>query len=422
MQRSPSSSHLHFAWLVWGLSAAFYFADYLARVAPGVMHQQLQIDFGISEAGFGILAASFYLPYVFMQIPVGLAVDRLSIRSLLTTMSILTAVGCVIFALAGNLLTGSIARMLIGFSAAFAFVCTLRLATSWFPPAMLGLLAGLTQALGMLGAAAGAAPIAFLVGLVGWRESMWIIAGLFVALAILLYCFVKDRPDTCKQAIPYAQPSSILNSLKIILSNRQTWINAFYAGFLFCPTAVIGEALGPAYLQYGQGLSAQQAAFATGLIFIGWGISGPLSGYISDKMGRRKPVMIFSAICGIVLSSIFVFYPNMSTTCAYLVFFTFGLTNTGVAIAYAVSAEIHERNVLGTSIAFTNMISIFVGAFFQPIVGWMIDKVAGEKAMNVANLNLSDFQGGLWILPLASCMALLLALLIKETWCRSKHG
>ena len=29
---------MRLAWLVWGLAAAFYFSDYLARVAPTVMH------------------------------------------------------------------------------------------------------------------------------------------------------------------------------------------------------------------------------------------------------------------------------------------------------------------------------------------------------------------------------------------------
>lgn len=189
-------SYLGFAWLVWGLAAAFYFSDYMARVAPGVMHRYLQIDFGINEAGFGILTASFYIPYILMQIPVGLTVDRLSIRWLLTVMSLVTAFGCCVFGLAGSLFMGSIGRMLIGFSAAFAFVCSLRLATSWFPPTMLGLLAGLTQALGMLGAAAGEAPVSFLVSNVGWRHSMLIIAFLFIALAALLYQFVQDKPGS----------------------------------------------------------------------------------------------------------------------------------------------------------------------------------------------------------------------------------
>jgi len=412
------TNYLGFAWLVWGLAAAFYFSDYLARVAPGVMHRYLQIDFGINEAGFGILTASFYIPYIFMQIPVGLTVDRLSIRWLLTVMSLVTAFGCCVFGLADGLMMASIGRMLIGFSAAFAFVCSLRLATSWFPPTMLGLLSGLTQSLGMLGAAAGEAPVSFLVSTVGWRHSMLIIAFLFIALAGLLYQFIQDKPGGHRHEVRTVDRLSILQSLKIILSNRQTWLNALYAGFLFGPTAVIGEAIGPAYLQYGRGLGMHAAAFATGLIFIGWGISGPISGWLSDKIGRRKPLMIISAFFGVIFTTMFVFLPNLSQTSAYLLFFAFGVTNTGVAIAYAVSTELHDRNVVGTSIAFTNMTSIFVGALLQPLVGRLVDMVSGARAYNVETLLLSDFQAGLKILPLCSLVALVLAFTIKETYCK----
>jgi MFS family permease len=97
-------------------------------------------------------------------------------------------------------------------------------------------------------------------------------------------------------------------------------------------------------LQYGRGLGMHAAAFATGLIFIGWGISGPLSGWISDRIGRRKPIMILSAVFGVIFTTMFVFLPNLSQTTAYLLFFAFGITNTGVAIAYAVSTELHDRN------------------------------------------------------------------------------
>ena len=413
-----SRSQQGFAWLIWGLAAAFFFSDYLARVAPGVMHRYLQLDFGINEAGFGILTASFYIPYILMQIPVGLTVDRISIRWILTVMSLITAFGCCVFGLADSLLIASIGRMLIGFSAAFAFVSALRLATSWFPPAMLGLLAGLTQALGMLGAAAGEAPVSFLVGAVGWRHSMLIIAFIFIALAALLYQYIQDTPGSKAHEIKFENRLSIFESLRVIISHRQAWLNALYAGFLFGPTAVIGESIGPAYLQFGRGLTAHAAAFATGLIFIGWGIGGPLSGWLSDKIGRRKPLMIISAICGVILTTLFVYYPNMDKNTAYFLFFMFGLTNTGVAIAYAVSTEIHDRNVVGTSIAFTNMASIFVGASMQPLVGRLVEFVAGSRGYNVETLLLSDFQFGFQFLPICSLVALVLACTVKETYCK----
>ena len=415
---SSRRTQLTFAWIVWGLAATFYFSDYLARVAPGVMHRSLQLAFGINEAGFGILTASFYIPYVIMQIPVGLTVDRVSIRGILTIMSLVTALGCVVFGLADGLSVASIGRMLIGFSAAFAFVSALRLATSWFPPAMLGLLAGLTQALGMLGAASGQAPVSFLAATVGWRHSMLIIAFLFIVLAGLLYKYVRDNPGQTRQTLKGMPRISIFESLRIVLSHRQTWINALYAGFLFAPTAVIGEAIGPAYLQYGRGLSAHAAAFATGLIFIGWCISGPISGWLSDKIGKRKPILIFSAVSGLILTSFFVFYPALDKTTIYLLFFMFGVTNTGVAIAYAVCTEIQPSKVIGTAIGFTNMASIFVGALMQPLVGRLIDLVSGARAYNVEELLLSDFQSGLKLLPLCSLVALVLSFMVKETYCR----
>lgn len=420
----PVQKTLKYAWLIWGLAATFYFSDYMARVAPGVMHRFLQQDFGINEVGFATLTAFFYIPYIVMQIPVGLTVDRIPVRYILTLMSMMTAVGCCVFASAHGLGVASFARLLIGFSAAFAFISALRLATSWFPPAMLGLLAGLTQALGMLGASAGQAPLSFLVNAVGWRDSMLIVAVFFVFLSILLFIYIQDKPlttrDTGKES---AQAKlNIFQSLRIILSSKQTWYNALYAGFLYGPTTVIGEAMGPAYLQYGRGLTAYAAAFATGLIFIGWVIGGPITGYLSDRLGKRKPYMIFSAMCGIVLTSFFVFYPNMSRNEVYVIFFLFGLTNTGVSIAYAVSTELHHRRVVGTAIAFTNMMSIFVGASLQPLVGHLVDVVSGVRAYHVETLLLTDFQYGLRVLPLSSFIALVLAFLVKETHCRPQSS
>jgi sugar phosphate permease len=410
---------LWMAWLVWGLAALYYFSDYMARVAPGVMHQSLQSAFAISESGFGLLTYSFYIPYILMQIPVGLLVDRLSIRRLLTAMSVLTALGCILFGMSDSLLMAALGRMLIGFSAAFAFISSLRIATAWFPPAMLGLLAGLTQALGMLGAAAGEAPIAWLAQTLGWRDSMYCLGGLFLILAVFLYYFIQDHESMArvKQNKKYAL--SILESLKIILSHKQIWVNALYAGCLFGPTAVIGESYGPAFLQYGWNLSAHQAASAIGFIFIGWGVGGPLLGWISDSVGKRKPFMILSALCTFVMTIVMIYFPLKQAGMAYVLFFVFGLTNSGVGLAYALSTELSSRAVVGSAIAFTNMASIFVGASLQPLVGRMIDKVAGVRSFHVDSLSLSDFQQPLALLVLCSGVALGLAFMVKETYCRN---
>lgn len=412
---------LWMSWLVWGLAALYYFSDYMARVAPGVMHKSLQNAFGISESGFGLLTYSFYIPYIMMQIPVGLLVDRFSVRRLLTCMSIMTAIGCAIFALADSLWGAALGRMFIGFSAAFAFISSLRLATAWFPPSMLGLLAGLTQALGMLGAAAGEAPISFLSQRLGWRECMYCLVILFIVLSFFLYRYIQDHESMSGLKKYKNQPVGMIESLKVVLKSPQIWMNALYAGFLFGPTAVIGESYGPAFLQYGWGLSAHQAASAIGFIFIGWGFGGPILGSLSDRLGHRKPLMIFSAMSTFLLTAVMIYFPLHHVGFAYMLFFIFGLTNSGVGLAYAVSTELPARSVVGTSIAFTNMASIFVGASLQPLVGKMIDSVAGARSFNVERLHLVDFQKPLSLLVVCAALALVFAFFVKETHCKNQE-
>ena len=410
---------LGIAWLVWGLATCYYFSDYMARVAPGVMHQSLQAAFGLSEAGFGLLTYSFYLPYILMQIPVGIIVDRFSLRRLLAIMSIITASGCFIFGMSQYLALAAFARMLIGFSAAFAFISSLRLATAWFPPAMLGLLAGLTQAIGMLGAAAGEEPIRFLEQVVGWRYTMMLLGLLFLVLAYFLYRFIQDHESM--QSLEPKMNNGIWPALKEALSQRQIWINALYAGCLFGPTAVIGESYGPAFLQYAWGLGAHESAFAIGLIFIGWGLGGPLLGYLSDRMGVRKPFVIFSAFATCCLTVLMVYFPYKHLAYVYTLFFVFGLTNSGVGIAYAISTELSNRQVMGAAIAFTNMASIFVGASLQPLVGAWIDNIAGERSLSVSSLSMQDFQQPFSILVACAGLALILAFFIKETYCQHQQ-
>ncbi len=64
------------------------------------------------------------------------------------------------------------------------------------------------------------------------------------------------------------------------------------------------------------------------------------------------------------------------------------------------------------------MASIFVGALMQPLVGKLVDMVAGLRAYNLEQLTLQDFQYGLKILPLCSLIALFLAFAVKETYCK----
>lgn len=416
-------SKLRFSpWIIWGLGATFFFAEYFARVAPSVIANDLMRDFQVNAAALGTMSAFFYYAYLGMQIPVGMLVDRFGPQRLLTIMALLSALSCMLFGSAQSIGAADASRFLFGFAASFAFVGSLKLATMWFPPERFGLLAGLTQALGMVGASM-SGPVSYLVAVVGWRHTLWIMAAVFLALAVLIGMLVKDKPA---QELPHIdiEPKTkegLLFGLRKVFSNPQSWWNALYAGLVYAPTAAFGELWGPSFLQRTYNLDNHMATLAVGAIFIGWGVGGPIIGWLSDKILLRRPIMLVSALTGFILMSIVIYTNSLPIPLLFLCLFLFGVSNTGVATAYAVASEINPHRVAGTSMAFANMASVIIGACFQPVIGWLLDlQWNGQMQDGIRLYTAENFHYALSFLPVCLLLGFFCAFLVRETHCRAK--
>lgn len=410
-----------FAWFVWGLGAALFFSEYIVRISPSVMQPYLMRDFHVSAFMLGSLSAFFYYPYVAMQIPVGMLVDRYGPSRLLLVTAILFSFSCFLFATATQVGMAEISRFLMGFSASFAFVSTLKLALNWFPATRFGLLAGLTQALGMLGASVGDAPASLLIQNIGWRSTMDLVAVVFLVLGAVIWLCMRDAPTGHKQYSMSLEDSghTVWQGLKIVVKNPQTWLNGAYVGLLYAPTAAVAELWGVAFLHDSFGIGHATAAFGVGLIFIGFAIGGPLGGWFSDTIGQRRPVMIGSAILCFVTLTTIIYGPVFPMPVLYTLLFLLGLGTTGVAVGYALSSEINPHTTVGTSLAFANMSSVIIGAILQPIIGAILDYTWDGRMLDGARVfNAHDFHVALFVLPLFLGLALLTVFFIKETHCR----
>ncbi|CAN5368164.1 MFS transporter [soil metagenome] len=408
-------------WLIWGLGAGFFFAEYFARVAPSVMAPHLMATFHVDALALGSFSALFYYSYVSMQIPVGVLVDRYGPHRLLTFMALICTVGTLMFSFAHDFHIAELGRLLTGFGAAFAFVGSLKLASVWFPPTQFGLLAGITQALGMLGAAVGQAPMALAVTAIGWRNTLFVVAVIFLLLAIAIGFFVRDTPTYQQQSKGTKTVGpNLWTSLSTVLANPQSWINAAYAGLVYAPTAAFAELWGVSFLQRAYGFTLSQAAMAVGGIFIGWGIGGPLMGWLSDKIQRRRPIMMASALLGSIFITAAIYAPHLTVSQAFILLLAYGISNTGVAISYALSCEINPRSVAGTSMAFANMASVLIGAGFQPLIGLLL-VLHWDKAMvqSIPIYSAANFRTALMLLPLCSLLGVIFAWWVQETYCRT---
>ena len=401
----------------------FFFSEYLGRVAPSVMVEDLMSSLSVNAFSLGTLSAFFHLAYVGMQLPVGGLVDRYGTRLLLTFSSAVCGIGCILFAKATNLWVAEIARFIMGFGASFAFVGALKIVTIWFPSKQFGLLAGLTQSLGMLGAATAQGTLTKTVEVAGWQVTMNGIGLLLLVLALCIWVIVRDYPEGYKIKVERVNSGQELwKGLLAILQNRQTWWNALYVGFVYASTEAFAELWGVSYLEQVYHISVQVAGMAVGMIFLGWTVGGPLAGWFSDRSGHRKPVMLLSSMLSLFMIMIVLYVPHLNLVVLFVMLFLYGVSNTGVGVSYALAAEINPNKFSGISIAFANMASVIIGALAQPIIGWILD----FKSTLIMNAGLPvkhiytahTFKIAMVVLPVCLLISIVACWGIKETYCQ----
>lgn len=406
------------AWVIWGLAAAFFFFEYVVRVSPSVMAEQLINDFDITALSLGMLSVYFYYAYVVMQVPVGAMLDKFGVRWLIALMALLCSVSCWMFASTTTFQLAELSRLFIGISGAFAFVGALKLASTWFPANRFGFLAGTTQALGMLGASVGAGPLSVAVENVGWRLTLQSLGWLILILAIAIVLVVRDKPaEKVEGSAEFKVRPKAWQGIKVVLSNPLTWLNGLFVGLLYAPTGAFGELWGPLYMQRVYGFDPEHAASVISMVFVGWAIGGPFFGWVSDLIKRRRIIMLGSAVFSLIFMLMLLYLPGLPLPVMFVIAFLYGLSNIGVSTCYAAACEMNPREWSGISLGFTNMASIIIGASFQPIIGWLLDLGwEGQMAGASRFYSRANFETSMIALPICLVVCIIIGLFIKETY------
>lgn len=405
-----------YPWLVWSLGAAFFFYKYVLQVSPSVMSNQLMAAFSISGAQLGNLAAFFFYSYLSMQIPVGILLDRYSPRIVIFLAIFITALGTLFFAHANNFFIACLSRGLIGLGAAFSAVSCFKLATLYFPPQRFALIAGLSMTAAMTGAIGGEAPLSYLVKNYNWHHAMLYVACLGFVLAFILVILVKDKKHAHinqeRNAINF---SLVYQQLKIILQHKQTWLLSLYSGLAFAPVSVFGGLWGVSFLQSAYQLNSIAAATSVSLIFIGFAIGCPISGWLSDLMKKRIVLMAIGTTLAFI-AILFILYGNFSSpTLLNCLLFIFGLGASCFFLCFSAIREIHPLIFAATVLGFMNTFDSICEALSEPFIGKLLDLGWDGKLENGARIfSLHDYHLALAMLPIYFLTALVILFFVKE--------
>jgi MFS family permease len=405
--REPLKSAVRGAAVAWLVTAVYYFYQYVLRSAPAVMMPQLSEAFGVTAAGVASLAGLFYYGYSPFSLVAGVSLDRWGPRAVVPLGAAAVGIGALLFA-TGDGTIASVGRLIQGAGGVFALVGAVYIATQNFPASRAATLIGATQMFGMAGGFAGQFGVgpAIAAGL-PWSR-FWIIMGCIGLLISLALVVLLPRPTAMRRSANWLRDAG--HALGTVFRNPQSILCGLIAGLLFIPTTIFDMVWGVRYLQEGHGFDYGTAVMRSSTVPLGWIIGCPLLGFVSDRIGRRKPVIAGAAIVLFVCLAWILFGPHEALP-PYIVGLVAGVASGAAMVPYTVIKEANPPSMGGTATGVINFLNFTLSALLGPVFATTLTRVSGGASVRT----LEHYQTTFTPLLFAVALAFVLTLLLRET-------
>lgn len=390
---SLAKKMLTYRWVCYGMLLLTYIFVYFDRVAPAVVAPELMKEFGLTATSLGILSSMYFYPYAAMQIPSGILSDYLGPRFSVGTFFIIAAIGTAVFGIAHSFGLIVFGRFLMGVGVAVVWIPCMRILANWFRPNEFSTLTGMMLTWGNAGAILASAPLAFLVGIVGWRASFFWLGAFMVILAILNFVILRNKPSdkgypTVSEidGVEYYHKASAVSfseNLKKLFKMRNYWLIAIYAFMIYGTVMGFQGLWCIPYLQQIYGLPKQQAANMLMFWPIGMALGCLSIGWASDRIlkSRRKASLYGMIIYAASWLPVILWPGSIPVGYFYPLLFVMGFFCGAYVPNYAHIAEGQPHSFIATANGMVNIWYFVGGALFQALMGIVLDSYGkvGDK-------------------------------------------
>ena len=396
-------------WFVLAIATSNFFLSQFYRASNAVIAPHLIRDLGLTTETLGLLSACFFYAFALTQIPIGMFLDRIGPRKIMTGLSVVGIAGAFVFSVADSLTLGILGRILLGVGMACNLMGSFKLLTTWFGAASFATLSGVVFSIGTVGNMFAATPLVLLVNEIGWRGAYQLIAGVNLIIILCFYILVRDRP-----ANGTPEPRSnemrkgfgqIFSDLALLFRKRDYWIIAF-GTFASSGVFLSFQNLwaGP-FLMDAMGFSPVRAGNAILLLNIGLIVGGPVMGALSDRVFYTRKWVVFwghVSLCLIVfLTSMLSAGSGFALFCG--LFFGFGMFRGTGLLMYPHIKDLMPIEMAGTAMTAINFFTMTGSAVFLQGLGSLMQRLyphasRGPEAFHAAFFVCGAFLIGLVIL------------------------
>src|SRR3990167_540876 len=265
------------AWVMWMTASIFYAYQYIMRVMPNIMIEDIMQQYQMDAALFGQYSGVYYIGYVLMHLPIGIMLDRIGPKKVMTGCMLLIVLGLLPVVLSDNWIYPIMGRFLIGMGSSAAILGVFKIIRMSFAEKHFSRMLTFSVTIGLLGAIYGGGPVAQMCDSLGYKAVIEIFAILGVVLAGITYFIVPE--------VKHDNQNTIISDINTVFTNYKFLAVCFFAGLLVGPMEGFADVWGAEFLKQEYGFDSITTGYLTSLIYVGMCFGGPVLGIITEKTG-----------------------------------------------------------------------------------------------------------------------------------------
>lgn len=285
-------------WLVFILASIAAFGNFYVYDSVGPVAVLLQRQMAFANTQIGALNAVCSLPNIVLSLVGGVLIDRFGSARVTLSAAAVCLVGAALTAFSTgfpSMLTG---RLLFGIGEESLFMGTFVAILRYFSGRSLAFATGAYIALGRLGSfTADMSPTLFARAYTaGWRPPLVIAA--FIALAAFAaavgYWWIdRSAPTSLQSPEPVSKPFSLRDVLDF---GPSYWFLLALSALWYSVIVSFRSTFAIMYFQHARHLHLAAAGAMNSYVFLAGFFATPAFGWLSDRIGRYAPLLVFGAL------------------------------------------------------------------------------------------------------------------------------